>query len=292
MQDKVFLKGKLKNVPVDEIDIFLNKLNNLSLSSIYSLTDEETDFIRQKLGVFNDGKTVSDKDLAISYNSSIGLIRLYENQLFMRLSKLLIEESERKLINKVNLLEQKRESLRLVDMVPEDYILLEELNLSDNINFIFKQNNIKTVHELCSYSFIDLLQMKWVNLDIINEVNKKLKLINYCLKNDYNEYSYQDLFELFKNNARYIRNYAHSLGIALKDEVPSDILPIESLDLSARSLKALTRSNIDCIGDLRNASEEEICQIRNLGKKSIFEIYDKLDEYNKKEENKEKKKVK
>ena len=73
----------------------------------------------------------------------------------------------------------------------------------------------------------------------------------------------------------------HNRGICLKGEEESDIVALDNLNLSARSLNALTLANFDCVGDLRNALEDDICNIRNLGKKSIVEVYEKLDEYNK-----------
>ena len=53
MKDIVFLKRKLNNVPDNEIYEFLNKISDLSLDSVYSLTAADTYFIRKKLGVFD-----------------------------------------------------------------------------------------------------------------------------------------------------------------------------------------------------------------------------------------------
>ena len=102
------------------------------------------------------------------------------------------------------------------------------------------------------------------------------------LKKDYNLYSYDELKEEIPDKAYDVKRYAHNRGICLKGEEKSDIVALDNLNLSARSLNALTRENIECIGDLKNTLED-IRDIRNLGEKSIFEIYEKLDEYNKKD---------
>ena len=51
---------------------------------------------------------------------------------------------------------------------------------------------------------------------------------------------------------------------------------IEELELSVRSSNCLRVAGIKCIGDLAIKSEEEISKIKNLGKKSITEIQNKL----------------
>ena len=67
----------------------------------------------------------------------------------------------------------------------------------------------------------------------------------------------------------------------VKDERYEKILnllnrSIEDLELSVRSLNCLRSANILRIGDLVKKTEEELLTIRNLGKKSIKEITEKL----------------
>ncbi len=56
-------------------------------------------------------------------------------------------------------------------------------------------------------------------------------------------------------------------------------LPIEDLDLSVRSYNCLKRAGIHTIQDLAEKDEEDMAKIRNLGKKSLKEIKDKLAQY-------------
>ncbi|HPU40871.1 MAG TPA: DNA-directed RNA polymerase subunit alpha [Acetivibrio clariflavus] len=53
-------------------------------------------------------------------------------------------------------------------------------------------------------------------------------------------------------------------------------MTIEELDLSVRSYNCLKRAGINTVEDLTNRTEEDIMKVRNLGKKSLEEVYNKL----------------
>ena len=53
-------------------------------------------------------------------------------------------------------------------------------------------------------------------------------------------------------------------------------MTIEELDLSVRSYNCLKRAGINTVGDLTNRTEEDMMKVRNLGKKSLEEVYNKL----------------
>ena len=53
-------------------------------------------------------------------------------------------------------------------------------------------------------------------------------------------------------------------------------MTIEELDLSVRSFNSLKRTGINTVEELTNRTEEEMMRIRNLGKKSLEEITQKL----------------
>ena len=54
---------------------------------------------------------------------------------------------------------------------------------------------------------------------------------------------------------------------------------IDVLDLSVRASNCLKRANIYTLGDLVERTEEDLSKIRNLGKKSVDEIIEKLKDY-------------
>ncbi len=55
-------------------------------------------------------------------------------------------------------------------------------------------------------------------------------------------------------------------------------MPIEELELSVRSFNCLKRANINTVENLINKSEDDMMNVRNLGRKSLEEIKDKLEE--------------
>lgn len=55
-------------------------------------------------------------------------------------------------------------------------------------------------------------------------------------------------------------------------------MTIEELDLSVRSYNCLKRAGINTVEELSNKSEEDMMKVRNLGKKSLEEVIQKLHE--------------
>ena len=54
-------------------------------------------------------------------------------------------------------------------------------------------------------------------------------------------------------------------------------MQIEDLDLSVRSYNCLKRAGINTVDELTQKSEEDMMKVRNLGKKSLKEVKQKLD---------------
>lgn len=57
-------------------------------------------------------------------------------------------------------------------------------------------------------------------------------------------------------------------------------MTIEELDLSVRSFNCLKRAGINTVEDLINKSEDEMMKVRNLGRKSLEEVEQKLEALN------------
>jgi DNA-directed RNA polymerase subunit alpha len=55
-------------------------------------------------------------------------------------------------------------------------------------------------------------------------------------------------------------------------------MPIEELDLSVRSYNCLKRAGINTVEELIQRNEEDMMKVRNLGKKSLEEVINKLAE--------------
>ena len=73
--------------------------------------------------------------------------------------------------------------------------------------------------------------------------------------------------------------YAGNQIMVKKEDSKKDGLlemTIEELDLSVRSFNCLKRAGINTVGDLINKSEEDMMKVRNLGRKSLEEVVNKL----------------
>lgn len=67
--------------------------------------------------------------------------------------------------------------------------------------------------------------------------------------------------------------------MVISGEIPKEKvleMTIEDLDLSVRSFNCLKRAGIDTVSDLVSRSEDEMIKVRNLGKKSLEEVTQKL----------------
>lgn len=67
-----------------------------------------------------------------------------------------------------------------------------------------------------------------------------------------------------------------------RDEAVTELLsmPVEKLELTVRAMNALGKEGIKTLGELVKKTEEEISEMRNVGKKCLTEIQEKLQEYN------------
>lgn len=87
----------------------------------------------------------------------------------------------------------------------------------------------------------------------------------------------QEHIDLFIN----LTDAANELSI-MKDREEAKVDPnleklIEDLDLSVRSFNSLKRAKIETVEALTNKSEAELMKVRNLGKKSLEEVKQKLE---------------
>ena len=74
-------------------------------------------------------------------------------------------------------------------------------------------------------------------------------------------------------------------GLGILVSPPTDPLPkilemnIDEMDLSVRSYNCLKRAGIHTVEDLTKRTEESMLKVRNLGKKSLDEVINKLTSY-------------
>ena len=76
---------------------------------------------------------------------------------------------------------------------------------------------------------------------------------------------------------RWEQRFSVTIKEPVNDE-PDTILKmtIEELDLSVRSFNCLKRANINTVEDLVSKTQDEMIKVRNLGRKSLEEVMQKL----------------
>ena len=86
-------------------------------------------------------------------------------------------------------------------------------------------------------------------------------------------------FELFTNfdEDKEVRHVVVEKDVSGKSEKILE-MNIEDLDLSVRSYNCLKRASVNTVGDLTEKSEEDMMKVRNLGRKSLEEVLNKLKE--------------
>ena len=89
----------------------------------------------------------------------------------------------------------------------------------------------------------------------------------------------QDHIGLFVNLSETIRGM--DILVKTEDDKQQQILKmvIEDMDLSVRSYNCLKRANIHTVEDLTKKSEDDMLKVRNLGRKSLDEVIQKLESY-------------
>jgi DNA-directed RNA polymerase subunit alpha len=90
----------------------------------------------------------------------------------------------------------------------------------------------------------------------------------------------QEHISLFVNLSETIRGMDNILN-KTEDDKQQQILKmaIEEMDLSVRSYNCLKRANIHTVEDLTKKTEDDMLKVRNLGRKSLEEVIQKLESY-------------
>lgn len=89
----------------------------------------------------------------------------------------------------------------------------------------------------------------------------------------------QDHINLFVNLSDTIKSM--DILVKTEDDKQKQVLSmaIEEMDLSVRSYNCLKRANIHTVEDLTRKTEDEMLKVRNLGRKSLDEVIQKLESY-------------
>ncbi len=85
--------------------------------------------------------------------------------------------------------------------------------------------------------------------------------------------------DLFRNLAAKVKDDTDEEELEQKSELEKLLeMPVEEMELSMRSFNCLKRAGINNVGELIQKTEQEISKVRNMGKKSLEEVKNKLAE--------------
>jgi len=85
-----------------------------------------------------------------------------------------------------------------------------------------------------------------------------------------------DLLRLFVDLSEEAKNTEVIVEAKANEKEKVLEMTIEELDLSVRSYNCLKRAGINTVEDLSNKTEEDMMKVRNLGRKSLEEVINKL----------------
>lgn len=108
----------------------------------------------------------------------------------------------------------------------------------------------------------DLKELSSIGITSLKDVNV---LISKCLKAlGLSEESARNMLDCLKNNSKYDS---------------ASVVTLEDLGLSVRAYNCLKRAGYNKLSDFKGKTEEEIMRVKNLGRKSYFELCDCLLKY-------------
>lgn len=109
-----------------------------------------------------------------------------------------------------------------------------------------------------------------VTRERIRQINAKaLRILRHPHSLDYLKYGVSGVITRKTKSAR-----AAALASLPKPDIPD--MTLEELDLSVRSYNCLKRAGINSLRELSEMTYDQLCNVRNLGKKSAKDISDML----------------
>lgn len=133
-------------------------------------------------------------------------------------------------------------------------------------------------HNLIKYgkTQIDNVLSELRKIQTKNTISNEIQSIKTACENAINENDKAVVYKCYQDCVSFLAY--NNANIDTKNPV-AEKLPIDILLLSIRAWNCLARYNIRTIYDLSQIKPNDLCHIRNLGKRSVHEIYEKLSEF-------------
>ena len=109
----------------------------------------------------------------------------------------------------------------------------------------------------------------------IDLTQREYELLTFLASHPGKVFSRVDLMEQVWNYG-YVGDDARTVDVTVRRLREKIELTIEELDLSVRSFNCLKRANINTVEDLISKTEDDMMKVRNLGRKSLEEVINKL----------------
>ena len=292
----------LKSNELKAINKLLDDFYDTTKEGFYGLQDNKLKAIRKLYGVFDNGMCQSRENIAVDFGVTGTTISKYVADATIQFEKYvknyaniyLQMEDLRELKQKLKGKDLTKISLKdlNLDALSQEY--LEELNVKNLDDFFnIDDNNLISICQkfniivpicIAIYKTFQVsIDIKIELLGFSNGVIEELKKRGICFISQFSNFSlniadYLHLGVSYENVKKTIEK-AKLLGFQAKIFNKEESLlfcPIEELDLSVRAFNCLKRADIYNVGDIIKLSEEQINNIRNLGKKPYCEIIDKI----------------
>lgn len=198
---------------------------------------------------------------------------------------------------------RKREAEEIKKCVPYPYNVLKSAHLSElKVDSYFMDNFESIMNEICRDREVYCVELFFKEGKTLEAIGKKLGITRERIRQiiaiavrkfSHYVYSYEtkqkierdfadrhafreQLIEEYKKNGVITPEMEFEFGELKPGKLHDYDLSIDELDLSVRSFNCLRRAGIKSIKQLTYMTEDEIMKIRNMGKKSLREIRDKM----------------
>ena len=258
-----------KNVDVANNLIIINEIKN-AISKYSQLSTQEKIFrdiiySRDMWWIKEDKRILIANCLLNETYKKVNDLSLYDTQLLRERFGINLEGKSKNYtelgkifeVSATTIKEHVRKAIRNLRYL-EKFQFPPELHLSGRAAEFYFANNITLKWGQMGY---DIVIPQYVdvdnNIDIINEIQQAVL-----------EYSRKVAFDRIKELEKKLDQQ--------KDNKENNDIPIEELDLSVRAYNCLRRSVIHTVNDLQKIDIDGLFRIRNLGRKAMHEIVEKI----------------
>lgn len=135
-------------------------------------------------------------------------------------------------------------------------------------------------HNLIKYgkTQVDNALSKLKEIQTKNTILNEIQSIKMACENAINKNNKAAVYKCYQDCVSFLKSDNNSTDININDPI-AEKLSIDVLLLSVRPLNCLHRHNVWTIYDLSQIKPNELCHIRNLGIRSLHEIYEKLSNF-------------